>query len=153
MKTKFILLVIVALIGVSTSSCKKKGCTDSLAENYESKAKKDDGSCTYARTKFIGSYTVNQDCEGDIGNYTLSITEGPNKNEVMLNNLQIDGYTVNIRATVSGGNISFNEEQQELRFYGDGYLNGNAITIDYNVCEEYYYPCSDPYSCTLLGSK
>lgn len=29
------------------SSCKKKGCVDSDATNYDSKAKKDDGSCTY----------------------------------------------------------------------------------------------------------
>lgn len=28
-------------------SCKKKGCTDSLATNYDSEAKKDDNSCTY----------------------------------------------------------------------------------------------------------
>lgn len=29
-------------------ACKKKGCTDSTATNYDSNAKKDDGSCTYA---------------------------------------------------------------------------------------------------------
>ena len=29
------------------SSCKKEGCTDETANNYNSKAKKDDGSCTY----------------------------------------------------------------------------------------------------------
>lgn len=29
-------------------SCKKEGCTDNTATNYNSKAKKDDGSCTYA---------------------------------------------------------------------------------------------------------
>ncbi|MBI3136270.1 MAG: exo-alpha-sialidase [Bacteroidetes bacterium] len=30
-----------------TLSCKKEGCTDSQAENYNQEAKKDDGSCTY----------------------------------------------------------------------------------------------------------
>lgn len=29
------------------SNCAKKGCTDSTASNFEEKAKKDDGSCTY----------------------------------------------------------------------------------------------------------
>jgi len=28
-------------------SCSKKGCTDSIAENYDAKAKTDDGSCAY----------------------------------------------------------------------------------------------------------
>lgn len=153
MKTKVLSLFIIGVLGISAFSCKKKGCTDSLAENYETKAKKDDGSCSYAMTKFLGSYTVNQDCEGDLASYTLTITEGPHKDEVMLNNLQIDGFNVNVRAKVSGGNITFNEEQQEVVFYGSGYLTGNSITINYNACEAFYYPCSDPYSCTILGSK
>lgn len=33
------------IIATSLLSCKKKGCTDSTATNYDSKAKKDDGSC------------------------------------------------------------------------------------------------------------
>lgn len=32
------------------SACKKEGCTDSTATNYNSKAKKDDGSCLYDTT-------------------------------------------------------------------------------------------------------
>lgn len=31
------------------TSCKKEGCTDSTALNYESEAEKDDGSCEYAK--------------------------------------------------------------------------------------------------------
>ena len=31
-------------------SCKKEGCTDSTATNYDPNAKKDDGSCQYAQT-------------------------------------------------------------------------------------------------------
>lgn len=43
-------LVAMMLIGgvsATATSCKKKGCTDSTATNYDDKAKKDDGSCTY----------------------------------------------------------------------------------------------------------
>lgn len=43
------LVVLSAIIGVSSSltSCKKEGCTDSAASNYDEKAKTDDGSCEY----------------------------------------------------------------------------------------------------------
>ncbi len=45
MKTKLFLIVTIILI--STTSCKKKGCTDSKAINYSEEAKKDDNSCIY----------------------------------------------------------------------------------------------------------
>jgi hypothetical protein len=44
---KIILIVITIFTVTSFTSCKKEGCTDSNATNYNSKAKKDDGSCTY----------------------------------------------------------------------------------------------------------
>lgn len=58
---KYISLV---LIGASLflSSCKKKGCTDETALNYEAEAKKDDGSCEYEQP--IGAITSSSDVEG-----------------------------------------------------------------------------------------
>jgi hypothetical protein len=45
---KLILFLAVGTISVSSlSSCKKKGCTDATAANYNSNAKKDNGSCVY----------------------------------------------------------------------------------------------------------
>ncbi|UKN00462.1 YHYH protein [Paracrocinitomix mangrovi] len=43
------MLVLLGLTA-TVAACKKKGCTDPLAENYSEKAKKDDGSCTYQFT-------------------------------------------------------------------------------------------------------
>jgi uncharacterized iron-regulated protein len=46
MKSSIILAsAVVALVGFN--SCKKEGCTDSTAINYDKKAKKDNGSCEY----------------------------------------------------------------------------------------------------------
>ncbi|MFT4600553.1 MAG: hypothetical protein ACI857_000727 [Arenicella sp.] len=42
--------------GVVTVSCKKKGCTDSTANNFTTEAEKDDGSCEYTTE---GSITLN----------------------------------------------------------------------------------------------
>lgn len=45
---KTLILLSVATIGAMTfTGCKKKGCTDSTATNYNSEAKKDDASCVY----------------------------------------------------------------------------------------------------------
>ncbi|MBM3164259.1 MAG: DUF5011 domain-containing protein [Bacteroidetes bacterium] len=58
MKNYFLLLSIVFGVLVF-SACKKKGCTDNGAVNYNSKAKKDDGSCLYKPIiKLNGQATV-----------------------------------------------------------------------------------------------
>ena len=52
------LIAPIAIAAVSFSSCKKEGCTDSTAENYSEKAKKDDGSCLYKDEPSSPSYTI-----------------------------------------------------------------------------------------------
>lgn len=47
MKRNYILLLALAFITLTISSCNKEGCTDETATNYDPKAKKDDGSCEY----------------------------------------------------------------------------------------------------------
>ena len=44
MKLHYLLLAATA---ITVTSCRKEGCTDEKANNYNSEAKKDDGSCTY----------------------------------------------------------------------------------------------------------
>jgi hypothetical protein len=47
MKTTKLLLSALVLSALVTTSCKKKGCMDETATNFNSDAKKDDGSCTF----------------------------------------------------------------------------------------------------------
>lgn len=53
MKKGAIILLTSALV-LGGVSCKKKGCTDPLANNYSEKAKKDDGSCDYSPVLYEG---------------------------------------------------------------------------------------------------
>jgi len=46
-KSILILITFVALVAVVSTGCKREGCTDPLANNYDEKAKDDDGSCLY----------------------------------------------------------------------------------------------------------
>lgn len=48
---KYISILSTVLVGATLmTSCKKEGCTDSLATNYNPDAKKDDGTCVYEPT-------------------------------------------------------------------------------------------------------
>ncbi|MEZ4936763.1 MAG: hypothetical protein R2799_04135 [Crocinitomicaceae bacterium] len=51
-------LTLATTMGVATS-CKKEGCTDASATNYDEKAKDDDGSCEYASETITGEITAN----------------------------------------------------------------------------------------------
>lgn len=68
--------LMVAFIGLSlgTISCKKEGCTDPLATNYDNKANHDNGTCIYGpgtgpTTNFGGNITVPTTLEA--GNYKV----------------------------------------------------------------------------------
>ena len=53
---KYIYVTLILLAGALTfTSCKKKGCMDPTAENYDANAEKDDGSC---QPVTIPPYTV-----------------------------------------------------------------------------------------------
>ena len=148
--TGIILLSFLFLLG--TTSCKEKGCTYPHAENYNADAKKDDESCTFLSDKLIGAYTIEQDClYGGASSYSMTIVEGGNKGEVILQNLD---NSVDIKATIDGTNFSFKEDKAGITYEGSGYMVGaNGLTINLEICETFYYPCSDPESCTLTGTK
>jgi hypothetical protein len=66
-KMNLSVLALTAVLGATTlvaTSCKREGCTDETALNFDDKAKKDDGSCVYDETAGVvnktGALTANE---------------------------------------------------------------------------------------------
>jgi hypothetical protein len=132
-----ILLIIFVAI-----SCKKEGCTDASATNYDSEAKKDDGSCQYPvdpRDEFIGSYSVTDSAFGSGGStfvsastYSITISkDAASATELDFLNIWNDGLTHN--ATLTGS--SFNLPSQAkgdgdpYNISGSGSFGTNSISF------------------------
>lgn len=106
---KIFLVGIVAVGALTMTACKKKGCIDNTATNYNSKAKKDDGTCLYVPTiQIIGA----TDTTISVGNtYTDPGATAKNRDEseveVTATNNVNDGttgvYTVDYSATNDNG--------------------------------------------------
>lgn len=132
------IFVLTGLITVfAITGCKKKGCTDATAANYNSEAKKDDGSCHYApdpRDAYTGSYLVTDSLFmmgsfSEIKVYTLQVsTGGTKKDTIYLNNLSDSGK--NFHAILTGSNFSIPSQQVSGPYYlnGNGNFGNNAIS-------------------------
>jgi hypothetical protein len=77
MKTYLSLIAASAILLSTNTSCKKKGCIDQDAVNYNAAAKKDDGSCKYAPTLTINGNNPENINVGD--NYTDAGATATNK--------------------------------------------------------------------------
>lgn len=138
-------LILAAGLMLVGTSCDKdtEGCTDPDAENYNKDANVDDGSCTYARDKFLGSYQVSEACT--TGNYSYSVTivesvTAPNM--ILIQNFGNFATTVNVPATVSGENITFNYTQDGVTFSGSGSITGNTLVIIYQASGGFTDSCT-----------
>ena len=132
LKTLTLNLSLVLIIGSTAFlgvSCKKEeGCTDSAAENYDGDAEEDDGSCVYAREKFLGSYDVNENCSSGNDNYSSVITTSTTGlDKIVISNFYNFGES--ILATVNGGNINFNDTKGGVNYSGSGSISGSTLTI------------------------
>lgn len=76
---KFLTCILILGLVFFSSSCKKKGCTDPTATNYDSKAKKDDGSCVFPTgTTVLPPITSSSNVEGyEILSKLSGIWNGP----------------------------------------------------------------------------
>lgn len=84
-----LLITVIGLTSITFTSCKKEGCTDPNANNYNEEAKKDDGSCIYP------TINMNAGTSGDLsgGGGTASGTQTFTQNSETL------GWDMSIDAT------------------------------------------------------
>lgn len=84
---KTLVLLLIGMGAFGFNSCKKKGCTDNSAVNYNTKAKKDDGSCLYKPM-----ITLN-------GQATISINVGSSYADAGASAVNKDGSSVAVNTT------------------------------------------------------
>lgn len=133
-------MIIGIVLACSALSCKKEGCTDVTATNYDAEAKKDDGSCIFPepdpRDPYLGNYLVTDTLFmfgsfSEANTYTLQVTTGGTSGDtIYLNNLWNDGS--NYFAILAGSNFSIPSQQVSGPYYasGSGNFTGNIITYE-----------------------
>ncbi|HIP35904.1 MAG TPA: hypothetical protein EYG85_03525 [Crocinitomix sp.] len=121
MKTKTIKTkVMVGFLGLTLvmgfNSCNRKGCTDPLADNYNEKSKKDDGTCTYSANKTV----------------ELKFTHNFDGSSVTKNELNQMNYKNEMGDSLSFTRLRYSIS--DIRFYlpnGDSiYVNGSYHLVD-----------------------
>ncbi|NQV53167.1 MAG: hypothetical protein HQ500_08280 [Flavobacteriales bacterium] len=106
-KTLSQLILLTTLLLLYFSSCKKKGCTDCNATNYNIEAEEEDASCVYANEDLLGVYSVQDSITGPptlewyFSTYDLEIS----KSECAPNHLTLTNYA-NKNNTFSGALFS-----------------------------------------------
>jgi len=149
MKTLRNFTLLLAMAAITLTSCKKEGCTNEQSENYDSEAKKDDGTCVPWRNKFLGTYSAVENCTSGNGSYTLTVSESSaGAVNVILN---IDGITIS--GTVSGNSITMPNQTViitgfSFTFSGSGQLSGNILTLSYSISDSGF-----ANSCTATCTK
>lgn len=153
----------LTVVTLALISCKKDPCADVSCLNGGTC---NDGTCTCAagyegtdcsteqRTKFLGTYTVNEACASGNYNYTFTSTSSSaGVTRILLNNFAaVDGSTVS--ATVSGTSLNIAQQNftvsgQNWGIVGSGQLNGNLLTITYTLT----FPDNSTDGCTATCTK
>lgn len=160
MKNTILVASLVCSLLCFQSCGESEGCTDPNGENYNADAETDDGSCTYARTKFIGTYGAGESCDGNAAMpIVISIAESSSAtNEIVINN-ETNGIT--IIGVVSGNNVSFNDTSEisgiTINVIGNGTYsvsNGEeSIDAEYVITQTNSSGQSSISSCISIWNK
>ncbi len=158
MKKVSLLLLAVSL---ATFSCKKKGCIDKEATNYNEKAKKDDGTCIFPSALMEGTYNVTESCYG-LGNDNYTITIVATGNTTVRINSILGGTASMIGSTTDGKSLKINAQSaipDKSNYYWDmdngatGFLDGNTLTLNYQMDDILYGNNYGTVNCTATCNK
>lgn len=145
------LLILLASLAIAPGCSTKKGCTDAAATNYDSDAKDDDGSCTYAADMFVGNYsgseTVRKASDNSLvetRNVVFTIEKADNsKIKILLFPATTSATTCETSANVSGSSLvgtDFGNCPWDNSFTAS--LNGTSLT--YSFVDQNYYNGTTP---------
>lgn len=161
MKSLRFLGLAISFVALALTGCKDP-CKDVACQNG---GVCDEGACicaigyegenceTSQRAKFIASYNVDESCN-QTGNFNYSITiatSAVSVNNVVINNFY--GVGASVSGVVNGSSINIpnqtvNAQGNAFTFSGSGQINGNILTLTYNVAVG-----TDSESCSATCTK
>jgi hypothetical protein len=119
-------------------SCKKSGCTNPLASNFDKKADFENNTCTFLSDPYKGSWMGNETCaSGSQSEYEVVIEQHPTeKNKVVINYFSF--FSLEIIADFNENTLTIPEQTASSPFstytlQGSGQLNGTTLTINYSI--------------------
>lgn len=118
--------LIALCIGVMTlNSCKKKGCIDPTATNYNANAEKDDGSCTYPDPEPVPSTPFTAKVDGVVFvEETINATVSGWSQTLTIEGTKSNGEHVRIKCpvTITPGTYTFQDPDLGTfaAYYNDG---------------------------------
>lgn len=141
--TNVLFFVAIASLILFTQSCKKdkvKGCMNSEATNYAENANLEDGSCEFARDKFLGSWSGTKLCSANPLDSTTTlqvVAIANNYRSMTITNFPFDG--INVTANVNASDFfkiiipaqEINNDLDVFTISGEGQVYESDFVINY----------------------